>query len=1202
MKKTAFFLVAVVFLLLMSYSAFSSYNIVTGEVNVYVNDTKIIFDTQPVYINNRTMVPIRGVFEALGATVEWDNDKKIVTVEKDIKIQVQLDNTKAVVDGQTVTMDVPAVGLNGRILVPLRFISEALNAEVEWVNSTKTVFIKADYKNADSGNTQNWGKFSSDEDWNYYIIKDYVLLRENKKNKKLEKVSDNIVCDLHTTGEWIYCVGIDKGEKKAVRINKKTKEKKVIADFPVNSIQVVNDWVYYSNSEDETILYRTKTDGSVTEKILENGNFSPKNWLVRDGWIYYQDLKNSNISRARIDGSELTKLADLYAAPISAANTQESGESRFEIKLIDNDYIYLLLNNQDYMEKTNYASGMYRVPVNGGSIEIITDKVPVSINMDDQWLYMAVEANNRYRLVKTSKSGSEPVTINEYKLNDIPRNIYINDSTLIYTLLRGTGETEELFFLMSSQGGNISTFSIIYGDHYYSVKEILSAASNVNEKLDSYSILQISSSGKEPGSMKTSEKKASNGQSIFYQKIKQEDGKDYIEIWVDKMYQYSRYGNETLWSIQESPLTGKSKPAVIFDFIQPTQELCNNLSLRNESGKHVLKGKGAFTEFIDKLTESDILVYDYNNSFIDSIDLEITINRNSNYIEEVKLEINYYDPARKRSYTDRYQFIAGQFNSIYINRPPELFQAVNDKNRAMNNIEAGRKKMNEGKYEDAIVMFDIAIGFYGKAYDAYLYKGEALYRQGKYEEAILNYDQYLKLNPNDTEAITLQGMCYLMLGNLNKAEALAKAVLDIDTYNVKAYNLAGDIAYKREDYSMAYEYYNKAITLDPYFYDSHIQIMNTLFIAGKYTKCISAADEFLKHYPGDRNILFTKARCFSNQGNSADAIGVFNEILQMNPSNDFVTMTYIAIEYENLQDYSKAREYAEKAQAVYADYSLLKYLIQKLEYDISTNSGQKLVDFLVNNYLYYNESAELKKALENFIAKGNNFSLDDVKSLIEAIKSPDDTSALIISGGGFKNLLNYNDKSFMEAKEDNESVYIKIKNFSNKSGMKFSEYIQSLSDTANKTLLLDLRDNTGGLSAEANAMLDVLLGECNASYLIDRDGYISVFTSDKHRVSFKKIGILVNENTAGSSELLALGLKTYLNNVTIIGRETKGRGIGQILYLDRQKEYAVYLVNHYWNVKQENIHGKGIAPDIRVNGSESDFNEAIEHFLKGTFK
>ncbi len=1189
MKKAVFFLIILSLLSCLSYSSFALENVVTGDINVFVNDTKIIFDTQPVFIRDRTMVPIRGVFEALGATVEWDNDDKIVTITKDIKIQVQLNNSKALVDGTSVTMEVPAVGIDGRILVPLRFISEALEANVDWVNSTKTVYINGEDGNF--GNIQNWGKYSADEASNYYIMKDDILLRENIETKKFEKIADNIVCDLHIYDNWIYCIGIERGINKAVRINKANNQKEIITDTPVDSIQVVNDWVYYINSDDDSILYRTKTDGSETEKIIEGGGFSPKNWLVQNGWVYFANLKSNSISRCRIDGTDLTELTKLN---VSRDNKEEqkdsqSNENRFKIELIDSDFLYVSLKHSGYTGIIYYTPGLYRLPVKGGRPSLISNNVPVSVNMDDDWLYMAVENNGSYQLIRHAKDRSESFRINEYKQNDIPKYIYINKSSLYYTLLRGIGSPEELFFKMSSQGGNISTFSVIYGDDYYQVRDILTQASEEYRSLDSYSMLKVSSSGKEPGRSITSDNKISNSQSLYYQRLNDENQVDYLEIWSDKMFTYSKYTNEAQWTINEASSSDMSISETVFDFFQPTQELCNNLSLHSEYAKYVLRGQGAFKELITNLLNSKVLPYDYSNGIIDSAAIEITVNRSTNYIEELKLELYYYDTISEDSYTDRYHFVNSMFNSIYLSRPPELFKSVNDKNRALNSIEAGKKKLNEGKYEDAIALFDTAISFYNKAYDAYLYKGEALYHHGKYNDAILTYEQYYKLNPSDSNALILQGMSYLKLGNLTKAEELAIAVIEAGEHSVNAYNLVGAVAYKREDYRLAYEYYNKAINLDPYFYKAHIQALNTLFNSGNYTKCINDADAFLKRFPWDRNIMFIKARCLSHQGNSVTAIDVFKDILMLDPSNDFVTMTYIAIEYENLQDYSQSMEYAYKAQAVYADYSLLKYLIQKLEYDISTSSSQKLVDFLRKYYLYYDDSYDLKKALDNFAAKRNNFNLDDVKNLIEAIKSPDDTSTMVITGSDYKNLVDFDNNSFMDVKEEWNVVNVKIKSFTNKSGIKFSEYIQSLSNTQNKTLLLDLRDNTGGLSDEANTMLDILLGESNTCFLIDRDGYISI--------PFNKIGILVNEKTAGSSELLALGLKTYLNNVTIIGKKTMGKGTGQVLYLDRGKEYGVFLVNHYWNVKQENIHGKGILPDIAVENGEKDYSKAIELFL-----
>ena len=136
------------------------------------------------------------------------------------------------------------------------------------------------------------------------------------------------------------------------------------------------------------------------------------------------------------------------------------------------------------------------------------------------------------------------------------------------------------------------------------------------------------------------------------------------------------------------------------------------------------------------------------------------------------------------------------------------------------------------------------------------------------------------------------------------------------------------------------------------------------------------------------------------------------------------------------------------------------------------------------------------------------------------------------------------------------------------------------------------------MSSEANIMLDALLPECTPSYIIERDGYISSFRSDKGHIKFKKIGLLVNEKTASSSELLALGLKTYADNVTIIGRKTMGRGVGQTVYMDRTKGYALFLVNHYWNVLQQNINEQGLPIDIRVNDGDPDYQKAISEFLK----
>ena len=93
-----------------------------------------------ILYENRSLVPLRSVFEALGATVSWDNTNKRITAERhdNIKIILTVDSKKAMVNGIEETIDVPAKVFNGKTYVPLRFVSQALGASVEWYTESTT--------------------------------------------------------------------------------------------------------------------------------------------------------------------------------------------------------------------------------------------------------------------------------------------------------------------------------------------------------------------------------------------------------------------------------------------------------------------------------------------------------------------------------------------------------------------------------------------------------------------------------------------------------------------------------------------------------------------------------------------------------------------------------------------------------------------------------------------------------------------------------------------------------------------------------------------------------------------------------------------------------------------------------------------------------------------------------------------------------
>lgn len=112
-------------------------------IKVLVNDNLVYFpDQQPYIENGRTMVPIRFVAEALGAQVDCSKDG-IVSIDKGgIHIRMKIGESKATVNGVVKTFDAKSVLTpKYRTMVPLRFVSETLGAAVEWDEKTYTVTI-----------------------------------------------------------------------------------------------------------------------------------------------------------------------------------------------------------------------------------------------------------------------------------------------------------------------------------------------------------------------------------------------------------------------------------------------------------------------------------------------------------------------------------------------------------------------------------------------------------------------------------------------------------------------------------------------------------------------------------------------------------------------------------------------------------------------------------------------------------------------------------------------------------------------------------------------------------------------------------------------------------------------------------------------------------------------------------------------------
>jgi len=121
------------------------------DIKVQVNGDPVRFEgTGPREVNGRVMVPLRGVLEKMGANVDWvQSSQTVVATKGNLDLQLPIGSRTARVNGKDVRLDVPAMTIAGSTVVPLRFVGEALGADVSWQNSTQTVMIAMDDASGD---------------------------------------------------------------------------------------------------------------------------------------------------------------------------------------------------------------------------------------------------------------------------------------------------------------------------------------------------------------------------------------------------------------------------------------------------------------------------------------------------------------------------------------------------------------------------------------------------------------------------------------------------------------------------------------------------------------------------------------------------------------------------------------------------------------------------------------------------------------------------------------------------------------------------------------------------------------------------------------------------------------------------------------------------------------------------------------------
>ncbi|MBE7047613.1 MAG: hypothetical protein E7396_09455 [Ruminococcaceae bacterium] len=189
--------------ILMIAGCMSVSKVFAADINVTIDKKAQTYDVMPVIENGRTLVPMRAIFEALGAEIDWDDSTRTVTGTKgDVSVVLTIGNAAAKVNDKEVTLDVPAMIVSDRTMVPVRFISESLGCNVGWDDATKTVIISTSQASANKGMAELVStmhrriptEFKKSNDLNDILHFEEMSLQEQEKLYQEVKSQGEVVC------------------------------------------------------------------------------------------------------------------------------------------------------------------------------------------------------------------------------------------------------------------------------------------------------------------------------------------------------------------------------------------------------------------------------------------------------------------------------------------------------------------------------------------------------------------------------------------------------------------------------------------------------------------------------------------------------------------------------------------------------------------------------------------------------------------------------------------------------------------------------------------------------------------------------------------------------------------------------------------------------------------------------------------------
>lgn len=506
-------------------------------------------------------------------------------------------------------------------------------------------------------------------------------------------------------------------------------------------------------------------------------------------------------------------------------------------------------------------------------------------------------------------------------------------------------------------------------------------------------------------------------------------------------------------------------------------------------------------------------------------------------------------------------------------------------------IGKGQALDGDMKYEEAMKCYEYVIQADPEYFDGYFNIGASYYEQGKYKESIKAFQRAIDINKVNSTTYAWMAKVYIAQKDYEKAIEYCDRGISINKRDAFVYNTKSTILYQLEDYDGALAAAKMAIELDNYYEDAYISAASALYRQNNFEEGIKIVEDAMKLFPDSIDVIWSMGDFKSASGKHEDAIKYFEQIYEKNKESSSIIMD-LAWEYFYNQDYDKSMEYVTRAEKNNASKEEIK-AIRDLLKEAKLPEGQRVANFVKENYLYLKKVKDFDRKAKELSQLGK-LDISDINKFMSSIIVQEDHFSYFIYGKEYEAMNQEEMDLHVTTKSMSNNIkYVNIPGFVEQTDNEFVNLADKIEKPEEKNLVIDLRNNPGGSINSANGILDFLLGKTVSSSLVDRSGKAYDYSSDKNQVKFKRIFILVNENSASSSEILTLSLKRNLKNVTVIGHPTYGKGVGQLTFENKKEKYAIFITNFYWNVKNENITGKKIIPDIIVKDSleESYFKE-----------